>query len=76
LLLGLCLFLISTAAVALILFPDLVPFSLSLWDVASSSMSQRFVLIGAAFVTPVILTYSAFAYWVFRGRTPETGWGE
>jgi len=76
LLLGNCLFLISTAAVALILFPDLVPFSLSLWDVASSSMSQRFVLIGAAFVTPVILAYSAFAYWVFRGRTPETGWGE
>jgi cytochrome bd ubiquinol oxidase subunit II len=76
LLLGNCLFLISIAAVALLFFPDLVPFSLSLWDVASSSMSQRFVLIGAAFVTPVILTYSAFAYWIFRGRTPEKGWGE
>ena len=75
LLLGLCNCVISIAAVALLLFPDLVPFSLSLWDVASSSMSQRFVLIGAAFVTPVVLTYSAFAYWVFRGRTPEKGWG-
>jgi cytochrome d ubiquinol oxidase subunit II len=63
-------------AVALLLFPDLVPFSLSLWDVASSSMSQRFVLIGAALVTPVVLAYSAFAYWIFRGRTPEKGWGE
>jgi cytochrome d ubiquinol oxidase subunit II len=76
LLLGLCLFLISVAGVALILYPNVVPFSLSLWDVASSSMSQRFVLIAAAFVTPVVLAYSAFAYWIFRGRTPEKGWGE
>ena len=74
LLLGNCLFLISIAAVALIFFPDLVPFSLSLWDVASSSTSQQFVLIGAAFVTPMVLAYSAFAYWIFRGRTPEKGW--
>jgi cytochrome d ubiquinol oxidase subunit II len=75
-LLGLWLFLISIAGIALILFPNVVPFSLSLWDVASSSTSQRFVLIGAAFVTPVVLGYSAFAYWVFRGRPPEKGWGE
>lgn len=75
-LLGLCLFLISIAGVALIVFPNVVPFSLSLWDVASSSASQQFVLIGAAVVTPVVLGYSAFAYWIFRGRTPEKGWGE
>ena len=59
----------------MILFPDIVPFSLSLWDVASSSASQQLVLIGAAFVTPVVLGYSAFTYWVFRGRTPAKGWG-
>jgi cytochrome d ubiquinol oxidase subunit II len=76
LLLGLCLFLISMAGVALVLFPDVVPFNLSLWDAASSSTSQQFVLIGAAFVTPVVLAYSAFAYWIFRGRTPDGGWGE
>jgi cytochrome d ubiquinol oxidase subunit II len=74
LLLGNCLFLISIAGVALIVFPNLVPFSLSLWDVASSSTSQQFVLIGAALVTPMVLAYSAFAYWIFRGRTPEKGW--
>jgi cytochrome d ubiquinol oxidase subunit II len=32
--------------------------------------------IRAAFVTPLVLAYSAFAYWVFRGRPPEKGWGE
>ena len=74
--LGLCLFVVGISAMALIVFPYLVPFSLSLWGTASSSTSQEFILIGAAFVTPVVLTYSAFAYWIFRGRTPEKGWGE
>ena len=75
-LLGLCLFAVGITGMALIVFPYIVPFSLSLWDAASSSTSQEFVLIGAAFVTPVVLAYSAFAYWIFRGRTPEKGWGE
>ena len=34
----------------------------------------KVVLIGAVFVVPVILGYSAFAYWIFRGKTPEKGW--
>jgi len=46
----------------------------TLWEAASSSASQTFVLVGAAFVTPIILTYSAVAYWIFRGKTPEQGW--
>jgi cytochrome bd ubiquinol oxidase subunit II len=75
-LLGLCLFIVGIAGMALIVFPYIVPFNLSLWDAASSSTSQQFVLIGAVFVTPVVLAYSAFAYWIFRGRTPEKGWGE
>jgi len=74
--LGLCLFVVGISGMALIVFPYIVPFSLSLWDAASSSTSQQFVLIGAAFVTPVVLAYSVFAYWIFRGRTPEKGWGE
>jgi cytochrome d ubiquinol oxidase subunit II len=75
-LLGLCLFVVGICGMALVVFPYIVPFSLSLWDTASSSTSQEFILIGAAFVIPVVLAYSAFAYWIFRGRTPEKGWGE
>ena len=60
----------------MILFPNIVPFKVSIWDAASSDMSQKVVLIGAVIVVPVILGYSGFAYWIFRGRTPEEGWGE
>lgn len=74
LILGLFLFVAGISGMASIVFPNIVPFSVSLWDAASSSTSQEFVLIGAIIVIPVVLGYSAFAYWIFRGRTPEKGW--
>jgi len=74
LILGLFLFVVGISGLAWIVFPNIVPFSVSLWDAASSSTSQEFVLMGASIVTPVVLGYSAFAYWIFRGRTPEKGW--
>jgi cytochrome bd ubiquinol oxidase subunit II len=55
-------------------FPYLVPFRLKLWDAASARSSHVFLLIGAAVVAPVVLAYSAFAYRVFRGKTPMAGW--
>jgi cytochrome bd ubiquinol oxidase subunit II len=66
---------LSTSIVSLIVFIlVVVPFQLSLWEAASATLSQVFLLVGAAVVTPVVLGYSAFAYRVFRGRTPEQGW--
>lgn len=72
--LGLFLFVIGISGIAVIVFPDIVPFSVTLWEAASSSTSQTLVLVGAAVVTPIVLAYSAFAYWIFRGKTPERGW--
>jgi cytochrome d ubiquinol oxidase subunit II len=60
--------------VAVVVYPDIVPFRLTLWEAASSTRSHVFLLVGAVFVTPVILGYTAFAYRVFRGKTPEEGW--
>jgi cytochrome bd ubiquinol oxidase subunit II len=74
-LLGQFLFVVGISGLGLLAFPYIVPFSVTLWEAASSSASQTFVLVGAAFVTPMVLTYSAVAYWIFRGKTPEQGWG-
>jgi len=73
-LLGLFLFAVGISGAALIVFPNIVPFSVSLWDASSSFASQAFVIVGAAFVTPIVLAYSTFAYWIFRGKTPDKGW--
>jgi cytochrome d ubiquinol oxidase subunit II len=73
---ALCLFVLGIAGFAFLVYPDIVPFRISLWAAASSTMSHVFLLIGAAIVTPVVLGYSAFSYRVFRGKTPEKGWEE
>ncbi|MEO8524187.1 MAG: cytochrome d ubiquinol oxidase subunit II [Caldimonas sp.] len=71
---GIVLFLLAVAGLAIAVFPNIVPFRVSLWAASSPAMSQTFMLIGAAVVTPMVLGYSAFAYRVFRGKTPDEGW--
>jgi cytochrome d ubiquinol oxidase subunit II len=58
----------------LVVYPDAVPFRVDLWTAAAAPSTHAFLLVGAAVVTPVVLTYSAFAYRVFRGKTPAEGW--
>ena len=72
--LTLAMMLSGVVAVGLSFFPYVVPFRITLWQAASGPSTLVFLLIGALVVTPVILTYSAFAYRVFRGRTPAEGW--
>ena len=71
---GLILFACGVGGLGIVIFPSIVPFRLSLWDAASATLSHVFMLAGAAVVTPIVLAYSAFAYRVFRGKTPEQGW--
>jgi cytochrome d ubiquinol oxidase subunit II len=62
------LFLMSFAGIAISLWPMIVPFHYSLWEAASSESTQAFLLIGTLFLLPVILMYTAWSYWVFRGK--------
>jgi cytochrome d ubiquinol oxidase subunit II len=72
---GLIVFVEGILALCVIVYPDIVPFRISLWEAASSRVSQIFLLSGAVLVTPTVIAYSAFAYWIFRGKTPLRGWG-
>lgn len=62
------LFLLSYLGLALSLWPFAVPYHFTLWDAASSSSTQAFLLVGTLFLLPVILMYSGWSYWVFRGK--------
>jgi len=50
------------------IWPHLIPPSVTLWEAAAPASSQRFALYGAVIILPVILTYTALGYWVFRGK--------
>jgi cytochrome d ubiquinol oxidase subunit II len=46
----------------------IVPPHFTLWEAASSDRTQAFLLVGTLVLLPVILTYSSWSYWVFRGK--------
>ena len=49
-------------------FPYIVPHTITLWDAASAPESQAFLLLGTLLLLPVILMYTGWSYWVFRGK--------
>ncbi|MEQ5802273.1 cytochrome d ubiquinol oxidase subunit II [Halomonas sp. H10-9-1] len=49
-------------------WPVIVPPNYTIWDAASAPESQLFLLIGVLFVIPIVLAYTAWSYWVFRGK--------
>jgi len=49
-------------------WPYVVPPDYTLWDAASAHESQLFLLLGLLFVIPIVLAYTAWTYWVFRGK--------
>ncbi|CAM5191433.1 cytochrome d ubiquinol oxidase subunit II [Oligella ureolytica] len=50
------------------IWPNIVPPHLSIWEAAGPAQSLGFTLVGALLIIPVILAYSAWAYFVFRGK--------
>lgn len=62
------LFFMSYTGIAVSLWPYLVPRHYTLWESASSEGTQAFLLIGTLFLLPVILMYTGWSYWVFRGK--------
>jgi cytochrome d ubiquinol oxidase subunit II len=62
------LFLLSYLGIAISLWPMIVPHRFTLWQAASSPSTQAFLLVGTLVLLPVILMYSGWSYWVFRGK--------
>src|SRR5689334_14425061 len=62
------LFALSYAGIAISLWPMIVPHHYTLAQAASSPGTQAFLLVGTLFLLPVILVYSSWSYWVFRGK--------
>ncbi|WP_029044195.1 MULTISPECIES: cytochrome d ubiquinol oxidase subunit II [Cupriavidus] len=56
------------SGLAISVWPNIVPPSISIWDAAAPPQSQGFTLVGALFIIPFILMYTVWAYYVFRGK--------
>lgn len=65
----LILFFLGYLGLGISLFPWIVPFKFTIWQAAASSTSQSVLLIGTAIFLPIILCYTAYSYYIFRGKT-------
>ena len=72
--LGIALFLLGMAGLGVTMWPDIVPGSIDIWEAAAPERSQVFMLIGVAITMPLILIYTGWAYWVFRGKVGHEGY--
>jgi cytochrome d ubiquinol oxidase subunit II len=62
------LFLLSYLGIAISLWPMIVPHKYTLWEAASAESTQAFLAVGTLFLLPIILMYTGWSYWVFRGK--------
>ena len=49
-------------------YPYIVPPALTIEDTAAPDESLLFLLVGTAVLIPLILGYTAYSYWLFRGK--------
>ena len=66
--LALVLVFLGYTGLAISIWPNIIPSSVSIWEAASPPQSLGFALVGALFIIPFILLYTAWAYYVFRGK--------
>ena len=69
------LFVLSFAGLGISFYPYIVPGALTIAEAAAPDSSLAFLLVGAVVLIPIILAYTGYAYWVFRGKVdPEEGY--
>ncbi|MFO1502347.1 MAG: cytochrome d ubiquinol oxidase subunit II [Steroidobacteraceae bacterium] len=71
---ALAIFGLCFAGLAISIYPHLVPRAVTIWQAAAPSSSLSFMLVGTAIIVPLILSYTGWAYWVFRGKVGLQGY--
>ena len=72
----LALFFVTFVGLGVSVFPYLVPPQVTLWQAAAPLQSLEFMLKGTAVILPVIIAYTTWAHWVFRGKVALEGYHE
>ncbi len=70
--LTLCIVFLGYSGLGISLWPHIIPPGISIWAAAGPPQSQGFALVGALLILPLILMYTAWSYYVFRGKVDAT----
>jgi cytochrome d ubiquinol oxidase subunit II len=66
--LSLALVFLGYSGLGISIWPAIIPPDVSIWTASAPPQSQGFALVGALAIIPVILMYTAWSYYVFRGK--------
>jgi cytochrome d ubiquinol oxidase subunit II len=69
--LGIGLFVLNYIGLGISLWPWIVPFEITIWQAAAAPESQSLMLIGTVIMLPLILAYTGYCYYVFRGKSSD-----
>ncbi len=72
--LAITLFFLGMAGLGVTMWPYVIPPGVTIWDAAAPEKSQIFMLVGVAITMPLIIAYTAWTYWVFRGKVEAEGY--
>jgi cytochrome d ubiquinol oxidase subunit II len=61
-------FLLSYVGLGVSMWPMMVPPGVTIEAAAAPPASQAFLLWGASVLIPLILVYTGYVYWLFRGK--------
>ncbi|MFC0142132.1 cytochrome d ubiquinol oxidase subunit II [Erwinia mallotivora] len=74
-LLTLALVFLGFTGLGISVWPNIIPPNITIWQAASPPQSQGFMLVGGLLIIPVILVYTFWSYYVFRGKIkPDEGY--
>jgi cytochrome d ubiquinol oxidase subunit II len=73
-LLAIALFALCLAGLGVSIYPEAVPGAVTIHEAAAPHSSLVFMLVGFVLLIPIILTYTGYSYWVFRGKTGDEGY--
>ncbi len=68
-LLSISLFVLGYIGLAISLWPWIIPYQVSLWDAAADRKSLSLMLVGVSIFLPFVLAYTAYCYYIFRGKS-------
>ena len=70
-LLTIALFVLNFFGLAISIWPWIIPYQVTLHEAAACEASQSMLLIGTIPLLPMILGYTAYSYYIFRGKVSE-----
>lgn len=68
---SLLIFVMGFIGLAISLWPFAVPYGISIWDAAAANESLSLMLVGVTIMLPIILAYTGYCYYIFRGKASD-----